>query len=68
MGRERTVLLDARRSFGRPIVKRTGTPTFALYAMHKGGEDHDRIAAWYEVTRDELDTAIEYEDGLRKAA
>ena len=68
MGRERPVLLDARRAFGRPIVVRTGTPTFALYGMHKGGENHDRIAAWYEVTRDELDAAIEYEDSLRNAA
>jgi uncharacterized protein (DUF433 family) len=68
MGRERPVLLDARRAFGRPIVVRTGTPTFALYAMHKGGEDRDRIAAWYDVTRDELDAAIEYEDSLREAA
>lgn len=68
MGRERPVLLDARRSFGRPIVLSTGTPTFALYAMHKGGEAHEAIAAWYDVTREELDTAIEYEDSLREAA
>ncbi len=68
MGRERPVLLDARRAFGRPIVLRTGTPTFALYAMRQGGEDLDRIAAWYELTRDELDSAIEYEETLRKAA
>jgi uncharacterized protein (DUF433 family) len=39
-----------------------------LYAMHKGGESHDRIATWYDVTLDELDTAIEYEDSLREAA
>ncbi|HEY0396213.1 MAG TPA: DUF433 domain-containing protein [Candidatus Elarobacter sp.] len=68
LGRDKPVLLDARRSFGRPIVVRTGTPTFALYAMHKGGEEHDRITAWYDVTHEELDTAIEYEDGLRVAA
>ena len=68
MGRERPVLLDARRAFGRPIVLRTGTPTFALYAMRQGGEALDRIAAWYEVTRDELDAAIEYEETLREAA
>jgi uncharacterized protein (DUF433 family) len=68
LGRARPVLLDARRSFGRPTLVRTGTPTFALYAMHKGGEDHDRIAAWYSVTRDELETAIEYEESLRIAA
>jgi uncharacterized protein (DUF433 family) len=68
MGRERPVLLDGRRAFGRPIVVRTGTPTFALYAMHTSGENPDRIAAWYEVTRDELDSAIEYETSLREAA
>lgn len=68
MGRERPVLLDAQRAFGRPIVVRTGTPTFALYGVHNGGENHDRIAAWYEVTRDELDAAIQYEDSLREAA
>jgi uncharacterized protein (DUF433 family) len=68
MGRGKPVFLDARRSFGRPIVVRTATPTFALYAMHKAGEDHDRIATWYDVTRDELETAIEYADSLRVAA
>jgi uncharacterized protein (DUF433 family) len=68
MGREKPVLLDARRAFGRPIVVRTGTPTFALYAMHKAGETLDSIANWYNVTRDELDSAIEYEEILREAA
>ena len=68
IGRERPVLLDARRAFGRPLVVRTGTPTFALYGMHKSGENHDCIAAWYEVTRDELDAAIEFEESLREPA
>jgi uncharacterized protein (DUF433 family) len=68
MGREAPVLLDAARSFGRPIVARNGTPTFALYEMHHAGEDRDRIAAWYDVTRDELDAAIRYEERLREAA
>jgi uncharacterized protein (DUF433 family) len=36
--------------------------------MHKAGEDPDRIAAWYDVTRNEFDTAIEYEETLRDAA
>jgi uncharacterized protein (DUF433 family) len=68
MGRHRPVLLDARRSFGRPIVERTGTPTFVLYAMHKAGENLDSIADWYRVTSEELDAAIEYEETLRAAA
>jgi uncharacterized protein (DUF433 family) len=36
--------------------------------MRQGGEDLDRIATWYEVTREELDAAIEYEESLRQAA
>jgi uncharacterized protein (DUF433 family)/GNAT superfamily N-acetyltransferase len=68
LGRDKPVSLDAQRSYGRPIIPRTGTPTFVLYAMHKAGERHDRIASWYEVSGDELDTAIEYEDSLREAA
>lgn len=68
MGRERPVLLDARRAFGRPIIVRTGTPTFALYAMHKAGENLESIADWYRVTHDELTSAIEYEETLRTAA
>jgi uncharacterized protein (DUF433 family) len=68
LGREKPVLLDARRSFGRPIVVRNGTPTFVLYGMRQGGEALDRIAAWYDVTRDELDAALEYEQSLRTAA
>ena len=68
LGREKPVLLDARRSFGRPIVVRSGTPTFVLYGMRQGGETLERIAAWYEVTRDELDAALEYEQSLRTAA
>lgn len=68
LGREKPVLLDARRSFGRPILLRSGTPTFVLYGMHQAGEQLDRIAAWYDVTRDELDAALEYEQSLRAAA
>lgn len=68
LGRNKPVLLDARRSFGRPIVFRNSTPTFVLYDMRQAGEDLDRIAAWYEVTRDELDAALEYEQSLRTAA
>ena len=68
LGRGKPVLLDARRAFGRAILERTSTPTFALYGMHKSGEDHDRIAAWYAVTPEELETAIAYEDSLREAA
>jgi uncharacterized protein (DUF433 family) len=68
MGRGKPVLLDARRAFGRPIIGRSGTPTFVLYQMRQAGEHADRIASWYSLTRAELDAALEYEESLRAAA
>jgi uncharacterized protein (DUF433 family) len=68
LGRGTPVLLDARRSFGRPIVDRNGTPTFVLFQMRKSGEAIERIAAWYDLTTDELKSALEYEEHLRTAA
>jgi len=68
MGRDKPVLLDAGRAFGRPIIRRSGTPTFILYQMRQAGENLDSIAAWYELTPGELDAALEYEQSLRTAA
>jgi uncharacterized protein (DUF433 family) len=67
LGRQRPVILDARRAFGRPIVERRGVPTYALFNMVEGGEERNLVAEWYQVSRDELDTAIEYELMLRAA-
>ncbi len=68
LGRNRPVLLDAHRSFGRPILDSSGVPTFAIYQMQNAGEERARIAAWYEISGDDLDAAVEYERGLRTAA
>ncbi len=68
MGRGRPVLLDAGRSFGHPIIQRSGTPTFVLYQMRQSGENAERLAAWYNITRDELEAALDYETSIRTAA
>ena len=68
LGREKSVLLDARRSFGQPIVTRTGTPTFVLFQMCQSGETLERIALWYGLTHEELGSALAYEEQLRTAA
>jgi uncharacterized protein (DUF433 family) len=68
LGREKPVLLDARRSFGQPIVMRTGTPTFVLFQMCQSGETLERIALWYGLTHEELNSALAYEEQLRTAA
>jgi len=68
MGRSEPVILDARRSFGRPIVESRGIPTYALFNMVESGEDRATVASWYRVTADELNSAIEYEKTLLRAA
>jgi uncharacterized protein (DUF433 family)/GNAT superfamily N-acetyltransferase len=68
LGREKPILLDSRRAFGRPIVTRVGTPTFVLFQMREGGESTERIAAWYGLTQDEVEIALEFEQHIRTAA
>ena len=68
LGREKPVSLDARRSFGQPIITRTGTPTFVLFQMRQSGETLERLASWYSLTHEELNSALAYEEHLRTAA
>ena len=68
LGRDKSVLLYATRSFGQPIIQRNGTPTFVLFQMREGGESVARIASWYGLSHDEVEAALEYEGQLRNAA
>ncbi len=68
LGKGKSVVLDPERSFGAPINRETGVPTYALYGMHKAGEPIKRIAAWYRVSENGVEDAIEYETRLELAA
>jgi len=67
LGKERSVVLNPERSFGSPINRETGVPTYALYGMSKAGEPINRIAAWYRVSESGVQDAIDYEARLVKA-
>jgi uncharacterized protein (DUF433 family) len=62
--RERCVVLDPRRAFGKPIDDASGVPTFVLYQAAESGESVKRIAQWYEVSEEAVRDAVEYERGL----
>lgn len=68
LGQEKQVVLDPKRSFGKPIDVDSGVPTFVLYRMARSGETVPRIAGWYQVTEEAVSSAIEYEGSLLKAA
>jgi uncharacterized protein (DUF433 family) len=64
MGTNRLVLLDPRRSFGQPIVSRSGVPTVILDRAAKAAGSVREVAAWYEVDRAEVQDAVEFEEKL----
>jgi uncharacterized protein (DUF433 family) len=70
LGADRPVVLDPRRSFGEPTTARRGVPTRVIFGAYKAGDSVQALARWYNVDRDEVEAAIEYEQALldRKAA
>lgn len=67
LGLEKGVVLDPKRSFGKPIDEASGVSTFVLYQMARAGEAKRDIADWYGVTEEAVSSAIEYESLLKAA-
>lgn len=65
LGKQKPVVLDPERAFGKPIDVQSGVPTLALAQMVSGGEPVERVAWWYEVTKEAVEAAVQYEDSLR---
>ena len=61
--RQRSVVIDPSRSFGRPIVRR-GVPTEILAAAVKIDGSIDAVARLYEVPKAEIRSALEFEQRL----
>ena len=57
----RTVMIDPRIAFGRPVLTGTGIPTAVLADRYKAGESMKDLAADYECERDLIEEAIRCE-------
>lgn len=70
LGKERRVIVDPKRSFGRPIVLE-GVPTNILASsVHAegGGEgDVKSVADWFEISESSVSDALEFERSLKAA-
>jgi len=64
LGKEKRVVLDPQRAFGKPIDAETGVSTFVLYQASKSGETLKDIADWYDVPEVAIGQAVEYEKSL----
>lgn len=63
----RVVVIDPRRSFGRPVLVGTGIPTAIIAERYKAGETIDDLAQDYERNRLEIEEAIRCELFLEAA-
>ncbi|MGH7146037.1 MAG: DUF433 domain-containing protein [Planctomycetota bacterium] len=58
------VVLDPKRQFGQPIVAKEGVQTAVLYAAYQAENSVERVAAWYDVSRASVQSAIDFEESI----
>jgi uncharacterized protein (DUF433 family)/DNA-binding transcriptional MerR regulator len=66
-GKDGRIVLDPKRSFGKPIDVKSGVPTEVLYEMARGGEPLEKIAKWYRIEVETVQEAVWYENSLKAA-
>ncbi len=59
LGRGRGVTIDPERKFGQPVVR--AVPTAVLFEQYSAGDSIELIAGGYELSRDQVLDAIEFE-------
>jgi len=68
LGKAKQIVIDPRRNFGQPTVAKSGVPAITLARSVRANSSVDLVARWYEVQREEVRDAVEFEDSLAKAA
>jgi uncharacterized protein (DUF433 family) len=68
LGKEKQIVIDPRRNFGQPTVAKSGVPAITLARSVRANSSVDVVARWYEVQREEVGDAVEFEDSLARAA
>jgi len=64
LGQRRGIVIDPKRSFGRPIDATSGISTYVLYKMRMAGSPIDAIARWYDVPTRVVEAAIQFEESV----
>jgi uncharacterized protein (DUF433 family) len=67
LSRNKNVVLDPHRQFGRPIVSDAGVATEILFLAVKAGQSEREVANWYEVKESDIRDAIDFEEWLAAA-
>jgi uncharacterized protein (DUF433 family) len=62
--RNRLVVLDPKRNFGRPIVTNHGVPTEVLARAAAACASLEEVSRWFEIPKADIEDAIEFEQQL----
>lgn len=65
LGREKSIVLDPKRQFGKPIAAESGVSTEVLYYAVEVEQSIEEVADWYEVNTFEVEDAVNFERSLR---
>ncbi|MEO0981487.1 MAG: DUF433 domain-containing protein [Pseudomonadota bacterium] len=58
------IVLDPKRSFGRPIISRTGVPTEVIFAAYEADEDYSLVARDFDIRIQEVQSAVKFQQRL----
>lgn len=61
LGKDRAVVLDPRRSYGKPIDSESGTSTFVLYKAVESGDSPEDVGWWYDTPVASVLDSVQFE-------
>jgi len=64
MGRQRYIVLDPTRQWGRPLLARSGVPAALVVRLNRRGLSAEQICRWYEVQAEETADALAFAQRL----
>jgi len=63
-GKTSDIILDPSRNLGQPILNRYNIRTGLIYELYESNHSIDEISDWYELDKNAISTAIDYEKEL----
>ena len=64
LGKSKEIVLDSSRNMGHPILNKYNVRTELIYDLYKTKHSINEIIDWYELDRESIEAAINYEESL----
>lgn len=64
LGKGKNIALDPARNLGQPILDKYNIRTDLIFDLYKAGRSIDDISNWYELDKDSIKIAIDFEENL----